>query len=152
MKKRIFTGNYEECKSGNLISISGDRGKSIGFTGKSIPQLAPKRKFWEIWHNNIGKIPEEQNNRYYIEEYYKQVLSQIDIEEVLKDEKDPILLCYEKEGQFCHRHVLAEFVNLKYGIYVPDISISEGLEIIEHKKPEYIRQILQKLMEKEVER
>ena len=102
MKKRIFTGNYEECKIGNLISISGDRGKSIGFTGKSIPQLAPKRKFWEIWHNNIGKIPEEQN--------------------------------------------------LKYGIYVPDISISEGLEIIEHKKPEYIREILQKLMEKEVER
>ena len=139
MKKRIFTGNYEECKIGNLISISGDRGKSVGFTGKSIPQLAPKRKFWEIWHNNIGKIPEEQNNRYYIEE-------------VLKDEKDPILLCYEKEGQFCHRHVLAEFVNLKYGIYVPDISISEGLEIIEHKKPEYIREILQKLMEKEVER
>lgn len=152
MKKRIFTGNYGECKIGNLISISGDRGKSVGFTGKSIPQLAPKRKFWEIWHNNIGKIPEEQNNRYYIEEYYKQVLSQIDIEEVLKDEKDPILLCYEKEGQFCHRHVLAEFVNLKYGIYVPDISISEGLEIIEHKKPEYIRQILRKLMEKEVER
>ena len=70
----------------------------------------------------------------------------------IKDEKDPILLCYEKEGQFCHRHVLAEFINLKYGIYVPDISISEGLEIIEHKKPEYIRQILQKLMEKEVER
>lgn len=50
MKKRIFTGNYEECKIGNLISISGDRGKSVGFTGKSIPQLAPKRKFWEIWH------------------------------------------------------------------------------------------------------
>lgn len=66
MKKRIFTGNYEECKIGNLISISGDRGKSVGFTGKAIPQLAPKRKFWEVWHNNIGKIPEEQNNRYYI--------------------------------------------------------------------------------------
>lgn len=61
-------------------------------------------------------------------------------------------MCYEKEGQFCHRHVLAEFINLKYGIYVPDISISEDLEIIEYKKPEYIREILQKLMEKEVER
>lgn len=29
MKKRIFTGNYEECKIGNLISISGDRGKVL---------------------------------------------------------------------------------------------------------------------------
>lgn len=29
MTKRIFTGNYEECKTGNLISISGDRGKKL---------------------------------------------------------------------------------------------------------------------------
>ena len=31
MNKRIFTGNYEECKAGNLISISGDRGADAGF-------------------------------------------------------------------------------------------------------------------------
>ena len=74
------------------------------------------------------------------------------IEELLKDEKDPILLCYEKEGQFCHRHVLAEFINLKYGIYVPDISIGNDLEIVEHKKPEYIKRILQEIIKKEVER
>ena len=53
---RIFTGNYDECKVGNLISISGDRGRSVGFVGKAIPQLAPKRSFWNIWHENIGKI------------------------------------------------------------------------------------------------
>ena len=29
MIKRIFTGNYTDCKVGNLISISGDKGKSI---------------------------------------------------------------------------------------------------------------------------
>ena len=47
MNQRIFTGNYDECRRGNLISISGDRGKSIGFVGKAIPQLAPKRGFLE---------------------------------------------------------------------------------------------------------
>ena len=31
MIKRIFTGNYTDCKAGNLISISGDKGKSVGF-------------------------------------------------------------------------------------------------------------------------
>lgn len=36
MNERIFTGNYDECKVGNLISISGDRGKSAGFVGKAI--------------------------------------------------------------------------------------------------------------------
>ena len=46
MIKRIFTGNYTDCKVGNLISISGDKGKSIGFEGKSLTKLAPKRAFW----------------------------------------------------------------------------------------------------------
>ena len=50
MNKIIYTGNYETCKAGNLISISGDRGRSVGFSGKAISKLAPKRKFWkELW-------------------------------------------------------------------------------------------------------
>ena len=85
MNNRIFTGNYEECKVGNLISISGDRGKKVGFVGKAIPLLAPKRAFWEVWHHNIGRIPEEENTRYYIREYYRQVLSKINIEKLLEE-------------------------------------------------------------------
>lgn len=152
MNKRIFTGNYEECQAGNLISISGDRGKKVGYTGKAITKLAPKRAFWDIWYNNIGKIPEEENIRYYIEEYYKQVLSKVDIEDLLKDEKDPILLCYEKGQDFCHRHVLAEYIEMKYGIKVRDIKIDENLNIEENKRPEYIRSMLEEVMSKEQER
>ena len=43
----------------NKISISGDRGRSVDFIGKSLIQLAPKKEFWRIWKDNIGKIPEE---------------------------------------------------------------------------------------------
>lgn len=152
MNNRVFTGNYEECKVGNLISISGDRGKSVGFKGKAIPELAPKRAFWNIWHDNIGKIPEEENNRYYIEQYYKQVLSKVDIEGLLKDEKDPILLCFEKGQDFCHRHVLAEYIEMTYGIKVRDIKIDENLNIEENKRPEYIKRILKDVISREIER
>ena len=152
MNNRIFTGNYEECKVGNLISISGDRGRSVGFKGKAIPKLAPKKVFWDIWHDNIGKIPEEENNRYYIEQYYKQVLSKVDIEELLEDEKDPILLCFEKGQEFCHRHVLAEYIEMIYGIKVRDIKIDENLNIEENKRPEYIKRILKDVISKELER
>ena len=148
MKKRIFTGSYGKCKAGNLISISGDKGKSVGFEGKSLTRLAPKRAFWDIWYNNVGKIPEEENIRYYIEEYYKQVLSKVDIEELLKDEKDPILLCYEKGQDFCHRHVLAEYIEMKYAIKVRDIKVDENLNIEENKRPEYIRDILEDVIAK----
>lgn len=152
MNKRIFTGNYEECKAGNLISISGDRGKKVGYAGKAITKLAPKRAFWDIWYNNIGKIPEADNIRYYIKEYYKQVLSKVDIEDLLKDEKDPILLCYEKGQDFCHRHVLAEYIEMKYNIKVRDIKIDENLNIEENKRPKYIKTILEDVISKEQER
>lgn len=152
MNKRIFTGNYDECKVGNLISISGDRGRSVGFNGKAIPKLAPKRKFWNIWHNNIGKISDEENTRYYIQEYYNQVLSKVNLEELLKDEKDPILLCFEKGEDFCHRHVLAEYIEIIYGITVKDIKVNENLEIEENTRPKYIRNILKDIIEKDIER
>ena len=152
MNKRIFTGNYDECKVENLISISGDRGRSVGFKGKAIPQLAPKYEFWSEWYNNIGKIPEEENTEYYIQEYYKQVLSKVDIEKLLEGEKDPILLCFEKGQQFCHRHVLAEYIEMKYKTKVIDIKIDEKLNIEENKRPENIKDILRKIIEKDFER
>ena len=142
MIKRIFTGNNTDCKAGNLISISGDKGKSIGFEGKSLTKLAPKRAFWDEWHNNIGKIPEKENTKFYIQEYYRQVLSQVDIEELLKDEKDPILLCYERGQDFCHRHVLAEFINIRYGINVEDLIIDDNLNISINRRPEDVKKLL----------
>ena len=146
---RVFTGNYNDCKIGNLISISGDRGRSVGFTGKSLPKLAPKKVFWDIWHKRIGKISEEENNKYYIREYYWQVLSKVDIEELLKNEKDPILLCFERKQEFCHRHVVAEYINIRYGTEVKDIEIDENLNVAENPRPTYIRKLLEEVLKEE---
>lgn len=145
----IFTGNYEKCKAGNLISISFDKGESAGFKGKIMLELAPFRDFFHVWRDNIGKIPEEDNIRYYIEQYYSRVLSKVDILGLLKKEKDPILLCYEKSEEFCHRHVLAEYINIQYGIVVPEIEISEKLEITIKERPKKIRTILEQVLKNE---
>ena len=152
MNSRIFTSNYDDCKIGNLISISGDRGKSVGFTGRAFPQLAPKLNFWKVWHDNIGTIPEEENNRYYIKEYYCKVLKKVDFEELFKDEKDPILLCYEKGQSFCHRHIVAEYLELKYGITVNDIIVDRNLNITINERPKYIRNVLEELIRKDLDK
>lgn len=141
----IYTSNYYECQFGNRISISGDKGKSVGFVGKCIPELAPKKEFWKIWHDNIGVIPEEENNRFYIKNYYDLVLSKVDVIELLKNEHNPILLCYERGEAFCHRHVLAEYINIKYGIYVKDIKFKQ-CAMLENPRPLYIRNILLDVM------
>lgn len=150
MNKRIFTGSYDKCKAGNLISISFDKGKSAGFEGKTMLELAPYREFFDIWRDNKGKIPEEENTRYYIEQYYNKVLAKVNIEELLENEEDPILLCYEESSDFCHRHVLAEYINIKYGIVVPEIEINEDLEIKVNQRPSNIRPILEEVIQKEI--
>lgn len=138
----IYTGKYENCKSGNLISISGDRGKKVGFEGKAIPRLAPRLVFWKIWEENIGKVDEYDNTLFYINEYYKQVLINTDIEGILREEENPILLCYEESSEFCHRHVLADYIELKYGIKVSEIEIDELGNITIKERPKYIKKIL----------
>ena len=76
-------------------------------------------------------------------------MSRLNLDELLSEEKDPILLCYEKGQEFCHRHVLAEYIEMKYGIKVRDIRIDENLNIEENKRPEYIRVMLEEIIEKE---
>lgn len=119
----IYTGNYADCKFGRLVSISGDGGKNVFFMGETYKKLAPKLNFWQEWHNNIGKISDFQNNNFYILEYYNQILSKLDAKQVLKDLKDSIMLCYEPSLDFCHRHIVAGWLELECGINVPEIAI-----------------------------
>ena len=62
---RIYTGSYDNCKTGNLISISFDEGKSAGYNGECYLKLAPEKNFWREWKNNIGVLSEEENNSQY---------------------------------------------------------------------------------------
>ena len=129
-------------------SISGDRGKNAGYTGACYPKLAPKMSFWKIWHDNIGVISEEENNKYYVEEYYKQVLSKLDPQLVYNDLKYDVLLCYEEGTEFCHRHLVAEWLNLLLDVEIPEIKCNgNGFEFVE--RPSYIKQFLEEAMRKD---
>lgn len=134
---RIFTGNYENCRMGDLVSISGDKGKSVGFTGNSYTKLAPKKEFWKIWHDNIGKISEEENNKFYMKEFYKNVLANLNPEDVVKDlgnfGNNVVLLCYEDNQDFCHRQLVATWLERKLQVDIPEISIGAdgNIEILE---------------------
>lgn len=122
----IYTGNYTNCKSSNVVSISGDRGKSIGFVGEYYKPLAPKLSFWTEWHNNIGKISEEENNAFYMIRYYETVLKYLDIEEIKRVLDGKILACYEEPEKFCHRHMFAACLKLEYGILVPEAIVTDN--------------------------
>ena len=147
----IYTSSHKDWNNEDLCkayAISGNRGKDANWTGECYPKLAPKLDFWKIWHDNIGKIPEEENNKYYIEEYYKQVLSDLDVEEVYKELNNSVLLCYEDHTEFCHRHIVAAWFELKLGVVIREVKGTKDY-LFQVSRPEYIKKYLEEIMYKE---
>lgn len=140
----ICTSSYPEFKNTpfKTHSISWDRGKDAEYHGKCYPNLAPHKSFWRTWKDNLGKIPDEENNMYYIKEYWKQVLSKLDVEEVYKTLNNSTLLCYETNTQFCHRHIVAAWFELLLGAKVPEVNNMFN----EVERPEYIKEYLEDAM------
>ena len=64
---------------------------------------------------------------HYERAYSFKVLRKLDANEIYKDlyelsnGKDVVLLCYEKRGDFCHRHLLAKFLEEKLTINIDEL-------------------------------
>jgi hypothetical protein len=93
---KIFTSYFAGYKGGNGVSIA--RSTPIWFKGESIIEFAPP--YYMIHY------PEDR----YIIEFQKQVLLKTAKQGLLKLRDGMVLLCYEKPNQFCHRHLIAEWL------------------------------------------
>lgn len=143
----IYTSNYKNFNSDLLkgVSISFDKGKDANFKKSYYLDLAPKKTFWRMWKNNIGIIPELENNKYYIEEYYKKVLSKLNPEKVYRDLDNSFLLCYEDKDKFCHRHIVSAWLELFLNVNIKEVKV-ECMHIEEQEKPEYIKEVLESVI------
>lgn len=143
------TSNYKNCDTSyyQTISISSDGGKKANYQGEYFQKLAPKLSFWTVWHKNIGVIAEEENNYYYVEQYYQHVLSKLDPEEVYEKIGQKILLCYEENTEFCHRHIVAAWFELLLGKATPEITF-DGCKLTEVNRPDTIKPMLEDVMKK----
>ena len=129
------TSCYENAKSGNLVSITGDGGNAWGFYGSSYKKMAPRLYLWQYYDQNPDKLSEDELIDWYINEFYNLRLKDLDAYKFINNlnEKfgdDIILLCHELPGKqlnkdhFCHRRLLADWIELETGIIVPEISIN----------------------------
>ena len=147
----IYTSNYDNFKDSeyNTYSISWGKGIELGYNGKSYMELAPLKSFFRTWKDNIGKISEEENNKYYIEQYYDLVLSKLDGEKVYRDLDNSVLLCYEDNNMFCHRHIVSAWFELLLDVKVPEVKLIDG-QIKEVDKPSYIKEYLEEIMKSKI--
>ena len=150
----IYTSSYraldlKEYKY-QVLSISGDRGKMAEYTGECYPALAPKKEFWEVWHSNIGKVPIRENTKYYIREYYKQVLSKLDVNKEFAKLDNKILLCYEDPRAFCHRQIVASWFELYLGQPVLEVE-QQGDKLVTRNTNPFIKNYLEEVIMADVD-
>lgn len=119
----IYTGYYAKLKKyreNNLypIAISGKRPNF--YTEAFWTDFAPRYDMFLEWKS--GKIDDIQYT-----ERYRKWLDSLDKQEIrdvineLEDEgKQIIFLCYEKAGDFCHRHILADWLEENMGYIVEE--------------------------------
>lgn len=104
------TSNFSRCgKKKNAVSIA--RGAPKWYTGKCFPELYPT---WEM-------IKLKNNIPLYKKLYKEQILDCLNPEEVYDQiGEDSILLCWEAPGSFCHRRIVARWLEESLGIKIPE--------------------------------
>jgi uncharacterized protein YeaO (DUF488 family) len=94
----------------------GKPGTDITVKGSQYPKFAPT---WDmVWGIKQGGITEAEYTKMYLNRL--SLVTPEDIESLLSTAKDNkiVLLCYCKAGAFCHRVLLAKWLEEKeYGVY-----------------------------------
>lgn len=108
----IYTGYYSKLKMYKdaglkTISISRSEPKSITVDGKII-ELAPSKELFE--KSKAGCISNMEYTSMYLDQ-----LDTLGIKNILllihNYGDDLVLLCWEAPNKFCHRHILADYIN-----------------------------------------
>ena len=120
----IFTSNYARSGAYSL-SFAISKKPPDWYTGKCLPQLAPT---WELL-NAYKK--EEISQDDYVEVYIallkkRQFTPQRIVDALPHNSR---LLCYESPGEFCHRRVLAHWIEDEIGLVIPEYISEEQLKI-----------------------
>lgn len=87
------------------------------YNGPVYEDLAPTPKLLMAYKN--GQIDQDEYTHIY-NRYLKKLNCQEIYDEIMRYGTNVSILCYEKPGDFCHRHLVAEWIENELGIAVPE--------------------------------
>lgn len=101
----------------NLVRISTSAPRWFQLPLKTYPKLYPG---WDLVNQHKeGKTTEAQAREF----YEAKILSKLNAQEVFNElGEDAVLLCWEKSGAFCHRRIVAEWLEKELGVKVEELS------------------------------
>ena len=116
---KIFTsyfGRKAMLEKAGIVPICIALWKPKWYEGLQMIQVAPK----------AFMLKEDLTREQYIDCYKRYVTDRLRVEDVVKTieflsgGKDAALLCYEKPGDFCHRHLLSQWMTEQSGLVVEE--------------------------------
>lgn len=128
-----YFGKIGQLRMSGIIPICIARGIPRFYGGHAIQSVAPYS-----WMLKDGVTREQ-----YVDAYFNKVLANVDPVSFLQEceklsgGKDVALLCYEKPDDFCHRHLLADWLEDQTGISIKEYGVIG--KPWEHKNPETIQ-------------
>ena len=104
------------AKSANKFhAVAITRRTPLWYSGREYKALAPSLEL-------LKKFKADGDQAYFIEQYQKRVLDQLDPHEVYKElGENAVLLCYEKSSDFCHRHLVSDWLEKHLGIIIKEL-------------------------------
>lgn len=127
----IYTGYFAHTKTyekAGLIPVSIARWSPKWYEGLKELSLAPPENLLKQYKGN-NPPSDEEYKRIYLEnltvDSVRQALYRI------KDKannKDVVLMCYEKPDDLCHRHILSEYIKKYLQIWVEEFDVQKYKE------------------------
>lgn len=119
----IYTSYFAKLKKlpDNIVPISICGKAPEWYKGLQFKTLAPKYDFFMKWKEN-------HDNDYYIKCFAEQITDKLNPHVIeaelytLSNRRDVALICYEKSSDFCHRHLVAKWLN-DFGIKCEELEL-----------------------------
>ena len=128
---KIYTsyfGNLKNLKKNNIVPIGVCQVLPKQFNGPNLISIAPTKDILLNCKNN---------HQEFIKRYKNEVLSIhrdpqdfVNRLEFISNGNDVALCCYEEPDKFCHRHLIAEWLNEKLKLDVQEFKIQKKTKIL----------------------
>ena len=94
------------------------------FSGPKYEKLAPTKKLLNLYKSGVISKTD------YTKQYTSETLCRLDANTVWEDlvniaGQDATLLCYERAGEFCHRRLVAKWLENELGVFVTEFGYEE---------------------------
>lgn len=125
--REFYTGYFariEKYKELGLYPVSIARYNPKGMNIFTWSAVAPSEEILRDYKS--GKITEiEYDFRYRLQLQNRNILEDLYFidSKVPKECEGVVLCCYEKSGAFCHRHILAGYIDEKFSINVKEVNL-----------------------------